>query len=129
MDQSVADHPVTLIIKAPNQKYTDQTITCFLEWTVGKLKSHLSRVYPSKPVSCRPALFPRLVGEAGAAVASGQPVRTALGGRHGRARLPSSCPGKGSVWRSALRKVSNVNSCTFRRFKKIAGWHPERWCC
>ncbi|XP_075274782.1 homocysteine-responsive endoplasmic reticulum-resident ubiquitin-like domain member 2 protein isoform X1 [Opisthocomus hoazin] len=49
MDQSVADHPVTLIIKAPNQKYTDQTITCFLEWTVGKLKSHLSRVYPSKP--------------------------------------------------------------------------------
>ncbi|XP_041322223.1 homocysteine-responsive endoplasmic reticulum-resident ubiquitin-like domain member 2 protein isoform X4 [Pyrgilauda ruficollis] len=49
MDQSVVEHPVTLIIKAPNQKYTDQTISCFLEWTVGKLKSHLSKVYPSKP--------------------------------------------------------------------------------
>ncbi|XP_071592161.1 homocysteine-responsive endoplasmic reticulum-resident ubiquitin-like domain member 2 protein isoform X4 [Heliangelus exortis] len=49
MDQSVVDHPVTLIIKAPNQKYTDQTINCFLDWTVGKLKSHLSKVYPSKP--------------------------------------------------------------------------------
>nr|XP_009914111.1 PREDICTED: homocysteine-responsive endoplasmic reticulum-resident ubiquitin-like domain member 2 protein isoform X1 [Haliaeetus albicilla] len=49
MDQSVVDHPVTLIIKAPNQKYTDQTINCFLDWTVGRLKSHLSKVYPSKP--------------------------------------------------------------------------------
>ncbi|XP_013224075.2 homocysteine-responsive endoplasmic reticulum-resident ubiquitin-like domain member 2 protein isoform X8 [Columba livia] len=53
MDQSVVDHPVTLIIKAPNQKYTDQTINCFLEWTVGKLKSHLSNVYPSKPSADR----------------------------------------------------------------------------
>ncbi|XP_069715947.1 homocysteine-responsive endoplasmic reticulum-resident ubiquitin-like domain member 2 protein isoform X1 [Phaenicophaeus curvirostris] len=49
MDQSVVGHPVTLIIKAPNQKYTDQTINCFMDWTVGKLKSHLSKVYPSKP--------------------------------------------------------------------------------
>nr|XP_020643827.1 homocysteine-responsive endoplasmic reticulum-resident ubiquitin-like domain member 2 protein isoform X1 [Pogona vitticeps] len=46
---AVAGPPVTLIIKAPNQKYTDQTISCFLDWTVGKLKCHLSRVYPSKP--------------------------------------------------------------------------------
>ncbi|XP_050793990.1 homocysteine-responsive endoplasmic reticulum-resident ubiquitin-like domain member 2 protein isoform X2 [Gopherus flavomarginatus] len=49
MDQSLVGHPVTLIIKAPNQKYTDQTINCFLDWTVGKLKTHLSSVYPSKP--------------------------------------------------------------------------------
>nr|XP_006125878.1 homocysteine-responsive endoplasmic reticulum-resident ubiquitin-like domain member 2 protein isoform X1 [Pelodiscus sinensis] len=49
MEQSLVDHPVTLIIKAPNQKYTDQTISCFLDWTVGKLKTHLSKVYPSKP--------------------------------------------------------------------------------
>ncbi|XP_043364683.1 homocysteine-responsive endoplasmic reticulum-resident ubiquitin-like domain member 2 protein isoform X3 [Dermochelys coriacea] len=49
MDQSLVGHPVTLIIKAPNQKYTDQTISCFLDWTVGKLKTHLSKVYPSKP--------------------------------------------------------------------------------
>ncbi|XP_053782413.1 homocysteine-responsive endoplasmic reticulum-resident ubiquitin-like domain member 2 protein isoform X2 [Desmodus rotundus] len=49
MDQSGMEIPVTLIIKAPNQKYRDQTISCFLNWTVGKLKAHLSNVYPSKP--------------------------------------------------------------------------------
>ena len=78
MDQSVVDHPVTLIIKAPNQKYTDQTINCFLDWTVGKLKSHLSKVYPSKPVSCWPALFLHLVGKTGIAVTCGQSVKTFL---------------------------------------------------
>ncbi|XP_018621368.1 homocysteine-responsive endoplasmic reticulum-resident ubiquitin-like domain member 2 protein [Scleropages formosus] len=51
MDQSVVDSPVTLVIKAPNQKYDDQTINCFLNWTVEKLKTHLSKVYPSKPSS------------------------------------------------------------------------------
>lgn len=51
MDQNGMEIPVTLIIKAPNQKYSDQTISCFLNWTVGKLKTHLSNVYPSKPVS------------------------------------------------------------------------------
>lgn len=79
MDQSVVDHPVTLIIKAPNQKYTDQTINCFLDWTVGKLKSHLSDVYPSKPVSCGPALFLHRVCRNGVAVTSGQSVETFLG--------------------------------------------------
>ncbi|XP_054582119.1 homocysteine-responsive endoplasmic reticulum-resident ubiquitin-like domain member 2 protein isoform X2 [Eptesicus fuscus] len=49
MEQSGMEMPVTLIIKAPNQKYSDQTISCFLNWTVGKLKTHLSNVYPSKP--------------------------------------------------------------------------------
>lgn len=43
------DNPVTLVIKAPSQKYDDQTIDCFLDWTVEKLKHHLSKVYPSKP--------------------------------------------------------------------------------
>ncbi|KAF6085967.1 HERPUD family member 2 [Phyllostomus discolor] len=51
MDQSGMEIPVTLIIKAPNQKYRDQTISCFLNWTVGKLKTHLSNVYPSKPLT------------------------------------------------------------------------------
>ncbi|KAG5856867.1 hypothetical protein ANANG_G00012460 [Anguilla anguilla] len=51
MDQGAVDSPVILIIKAPNQKYDDQTINCFLNWTVGKLKTHLSNVYPSKPLS------------------------------------------------------------------------------
>lgn len=54
MDQSGMEIPVTLIIKAPNQKYSDQTISCFLNWTVEKLKMHLSNVYPSKPVSVKP---------------------------------------------------------------------------
>ncbi|XP_061110979.1 homocysteine-responsive endoplasmic reticulum-resident ubiquitin-like domain member 2 protein isoform X2 [Conger conger] len=51
MDPGVVDSPVTLVIKAPNQKYDDQTINCFLNWTVEKLKTHLSKVYPSKPSS------------------------------------------------------------------------------
>ncbi|XP_062844306.1 homocysteine-responsive endoplasmic reticulum-resident ubiquitin-like domain member 2 protein isoform X2 [Trichomycterus rosablanca] len=49
MEQGVVDSPVILVIKAPDQKYDDQTINCFLDWTVEKLKSHLSNVYPSKP--------------------------------------------------------------------------------
>lgn len=51
MDHGTVDSPVTLVIKAPNQKYDDQTINCFLNWTVEKLKKHISKVYPSKPVS------------------------------------------------------------------------------
>lgn len=51
MDQAVVDGPVTLVIRAPNQKYGDQTINCFQNWTVEKLKAHLSDVYPSKPSS------------------------------------------------------------------------------
>uniref|UniRef100_A0A3B4AEM6 Uncharacterized protein n=1 Tax=Periophthalmus magnuspinnatus TaxID=409849 RepID=A0A3B4AEM6_9GOBI len=50
MDAGVVDNPVTLVIRAPNQKYGDQTINCFQNWTVEKLKAHLSDVYPSKPV-------------------------------------------------------------------------------
>ncbi|XP_056439529.1 homocysteine-responsive endoplasmic reticulum-resident ubiquitin-like domain member 2 protein isoform X2 [Gadus chalcogrammus] len=51
MDPGVADIPVILVIKAPNQKYTDQRINCFENWTVEKLKAHLTDVYPSKPSS------------------------------------------------------------------------------
>ncbi|XP_062291684.1 homocysteine-responsive endoplasmic reticulum-resident ubiquitin-like domain member 2 protein [Scomber scombrus] len=51
MDQGVVDNPVTLVIRAPNQKYNDQTINCYQNWTVEKLKAHLSDVYPSKPSS------------------------------------------------------------------------------
>uniref|UniRef100_A0A8C7VVP6 Uncharacterized protein n=1 Tax=Oncorhynchus mykiss TaxID=8022 RepID=A0A8C7VVP6_ONCMY len=52
MHQGVADSPVILVIKAPDQRYDDQTINCFLNWTVDKLKTHISHLYPSKPVSC-----------------------------------------------------------------------------
>lgn len=41
--------PVTLVIKAPNQRIGDQTVDCMLDWTVRKLKQHLTNVYPSKP--------------------------------------------------------------------------------
>ncbi|KAF3692382.1 Homocysteine-responsive endoplasmic reticulum-resident ubiquitin-like domain member 2 protein [Channa argus] len=51
MDSGAVDSPVTLVIKAPNQKYEDQTINCFLNWTVERLKRHISNVYPSKPLS------------------------------------------------------------------------------
>ncbi|XP_040910030.1 homocysteine-responsive endoplasmic reticulum-resident ubiquitin-like domain member 2 protein isoform X2 [Toxotes jaculatrix] len=51
MDQAIVDNPVTLVIRAPNQKYDDQTINCYQNWTVEKLKAHLSDVYPSKPSS------------------------------------------------------------------------------
>ncbi|XP_030637420.1 homocysteine-responsive endoplasmic reticulum-resident ubiquitin-like domain member 2 protein [Chanos chanos] len=51
MDEGSVDSPVILVIKAPNQKYDDQTINCFLNWTVEKLKKHISNVYPSKPSS------------------------------------------------------------------------------
>ena len=43
--------PVTLVVKTPSQKIADQTIECGLEWTIKRLKKHLSSVYPNKPVS------------------------------------------------------------------------------
>ena len=61
MDRDAADGPVTLVIRAPNQKYDDQTISCFLNWTVEKLKKHISNVYPSKPVSRAAKLAPPVV--------------------------------------------------------------------
>ncbi|XP_075995215.1 homocysteine-responsive endoplasmic reticulum-resident ubiquitin-like domain member 2 protein [Genypterus blacodes] len=51
MDQGGVDGPVTLVIRAPNQKYGDQTINCDQDWTVERLKAHLAEVYPSKPSS------------------------------------------------------------------------------
>lgn len=43
--------PVTLIVKAPNQQFEDQTIKCEPTWSIRKLKGHLSEVYPCNPVS------------------------------------------------------------------------------
>lgn len=45
------NNPVTIIVKAPNQQFEDQTIHCELSWTIKQLKGLLSEVYPSKPVS------------------------------------------------------------------------------
>lgn len=38
-----------LLIKAPNQNIEDLVITCQMDWTVLKLKKHLSEVYPNHP--------------------------------------------------------------------------------
>lgn len=43
--------PVTLIVKAPNQQFEDQTIKCEPTWSIRKLKGYLSEVYPCNPVS------------------------------------------------------------------------------
>lgn len=40
-----------LLIKAPNQNIEDLVITCQMDWTVLKLKKHLSEVYPNHPVN------------------------------------------------------------------------------
>jgi hypothetical protein len=42
---------IRLIVKAPNQQIEDQSIECDASWTVLQLKSHLSQVYPTQPVS------------------------------------------------------------------------------
>lgn len=43
---------IALLIKSPNQAQEDQTIEgVHLSWTVMDLKTHLSTVYPTKPVS------------------------------------------------------------------------------
>ncbi|GFQ65280.1 homocysteine-responsive endoplasmic reticulum-resident ubiquitin-like domain member 2 protein [Trichonephila clavata] len=40
---------IQLVIKAPNQNFADHVVHCNLEWTIGKLKHHLSREYPNRP--------------------------------------------------------------------------------
>ena len=42
--------PVTLVVKTPNQRHEDVQVDCEIGWTVQKLKTHLSDVYPTKPV-------------------------------------------------------------------------------
>lgn len=43
---------ITIFIKTPNQVDEVQTIEgVYLKWTVRDLKTHLSNVYPSRPVS------------------------------------------------------------------------------
>jgi hypothetical protein len=44
--------PLKLTIKAANQKFSDYVIDgCELNWSVKKLKQHLSDNYPKNPVS------------------------------------------------------------------------------
>lgn len=41
---------IQVVIKAPNQNIKDHTVHCNLDWSVGRLKDHLSHSYPNKPV-------------------------------------------------------------------------------
>lgn len=43
------DMDITLIVKASNQQFEDQTIKCEPSWTIRRLKGHLTEVYPGKP--------------------------------------------------------------------------------
>lgn len=50
MEGMMDSSAVTLVVKTPNRSIDDLQISCALNWTVEKLKTHLSNVYPSKPV-------------------------------------------------------------------------------
>ena len=41
---------VCLVIRAPNKKVEDFEVKCKLSWTLHKLKDHLLKNYPTKPV-------------------------------------------------------------------------------
>lgn len=41
--------PVTLLVKSPNQRHRDLELSSDRSWNVGRLKAHLSRVYPERP--------------------------------------------------------------------------------
>lgn len=48
----MSGNPLKLTIKAANQKFSDYVIdSCELDWSVRKLKQHLSDNYPRNPVS------------------------------------------------------------------------------
>lgn len=50
MDSFASQSSVKLVVKTPNQRVKDIEVSCLLDWTVARLKSHLSTVYPTKPV-------------------------------------------------------------------------------
>lgn len=52
VDDNSQQKTLTLLIKTPNQAQEDQSVdgVC-LNWTVKDLKTHLSAVYPTQPVS------------------------------------------------------------------------------
>lgn len=48
---------IQLVIKAANQKFDDHVVHCNLEWTIERLKRHLSREYPNRPRACEQKLI------------------------------------------------------------------------
>ncbi|KAK3741756.1 hypothetical protein QZH41_008851 [Actinostola sp. cb2023] len=57
MEGMMESSAVTLVVKTPNRSIEDLQISCALNWTVEKLKRHLSSVYPSKPESKKQRLI------------------------------------------------------------------------
>lgn len=53
MDVGVSQQKmISILVKTPNQAQEDQTVHgVYVTWTVKELKTHLSTVYPTKPVS------------------------------------------------------------------------------
>ncbi|XP_020020194.1 homocysteine-responsive endoplasmic reticulum-resident ubiquitin-like domain member 1 protein isoform X2 [Castor canadensis] len=49
MEPEPEPEPVTLLVKSPNQRHRDLELSGDRSWTVGRLKAHLSRVYPERP--------------------------------------------------------------------------------
>ncbi|XP_046843522.1 homocysteine-responsive endoplasmic reticulum-resident ubiquitin-like domain member 2 protein isoform X2 [Xenia sp. Carnegie-2017] len=49
MDSLASQSSVKLVVKTPNQRVKDIEVSCLLDWTVARLKNHLSTVYPTKP--------------------------------------------------------------------------------
>lgn len=61
MEPEAEPEPVTLLVKSPNQRHRDLELSGDRSWSVSRLKAHLSRVYPERPVSGArpPASAPR----------------------------------------------------------------------
>ena len=55
-DMEPEPEPVTLLVKSPNQRHRDLELSADRSWSVGRLKAHLSRVYPERPVRGGPRL-------------------------------------------------------------------------
>ncbi|XP_048211497.1 homocysteine-responsive endoplasmic reticulum-resident ubiquitin-like domain member 1 protein isoform X3 [Perognathus longimembris pacificus] len=49
MEPEPEQEPVTLLVKSPNQRHRDLELSGDRSWTVGRLKAHLSLVYPERP--------------------------------------------------------------------------------
>ena len=56
MEPEPEPEPVTLLVKSPNQRHRDLELSTDRSWSVGRLKAHLSRVYPERPVRGGPRL-------------------------------------------------------------------------
>uniref|UniRef100_A0A8D2DRM5 Homocysteine inducible ER protein with ubiquitin like domain 1 n=1 Tax=Sciurus vulgaris TaxID=55149 RepID=A0A8D2DRM5_SCIVU len=49
MEPEPEPEPVTLLVKSPNQRHRDLELSGDRSWSVGRLKAHLSLVYPERP--------------------------------------------------------------------------------